>query len=306
MAKRGGRARQKNSREIRFRQIEAKRKKKIISDLNRDEKFLAAQEKTWRRLVAALKTPHMKPEVERFFRVFPSCAVVSLVREFLATVRDKKTRELLWDYVKFSLRYDVEFVLHRNGRKGRIKLDLIYPEPKGDAFQVKIVHGKTEPVSESRRSRRLGSNFEMPVEEIPEYCQQQVNQGEARYIRVDDRSVESLLTDFEHFAYDAEKVVFIEHRAEKPYLLLLIGGKVSKKILRNAQKTITKFQRTQMGSRLAGRKRSPKTLDKMRKIFVASRKKGISGIDLGYRFAPEYSYESKQNFVSMTKKLLKK
>ena len=305
MVKRVGKAKQRKLRADRLRNL---KRRKIISDLNCDKQFLIAKEKIWCRLNAALHSPDTKSDVVRFFQVFPGCSVglVPLIREFLGSLRDKGLGNLLWDYVRFSLRYSADFELRRPGSKGRFNFAIVYPEPKADSFRAKLVHQEFEPFSESRwRGARI-ANFEIPVEEVPKYCQEQVIQGEARYFRIDDRWLESVLTNIESLAYDSNKVVFIEHRAEIPYLHLLIGGTVSKKILRNAQKAITKFQLTRMGSKLAGAKLSTDTLEQLKRVLVALRGKAISGKEIALEKLPGLKFQSALNFVSNTKNFLKK
>ena len=66
----------------------------------------------------------------------------------------------------------------------------------------------------------------------------------------------------EHVAYFPEGITFVLHNAEQPYLLCLVGEKVSVELWRKLSTTVTGIFRKKFGRGKAGR---PKDLSKLRK-----------------------------------------
>ena len=82
---------------------------------------------------------------------------------------------------------------------------------------------------------------------ILEKLEKLIEVGKAKFVQIDDKDGSSVLTELEAFAYDADSLTFICHRAEQPYIICLVGEKVSSQLWREAAPAIHSLQRKYFG-----------------------------------------------------------
>jgi hypothetical protein len=109
-------------------------------------------------------------------------------------------------------------------------------------------------------------SFESERINIPPAVQEQITSGKVKFVEFEDESWSSALNELEHFAYYPEGLTFVLHQAEQPYLLCLIGEKVSDKLWRQASPVKTALLKKSLGRGTAGRRRDPKRLRESIKI----------------------------------------
>jgi hypothetical protein len=121
-----------------------------------------------------------------------------------------------------------------------------------------------------------------------------------------------MLSQLEQFAYFSEGITFMVHEAEHPYLLCLVGEKLSIPKWRELGKVIHQLQRKYLRREKAGR---PPDLDRLNKLYSELEQPGsLKGKAYEVRPKPtekqmlqsrESSLESSQVYVSRKRKELK-
>jgi hypothetical protein len=220
------------------------------------------------------------------------------IRGYLTTLRPPALKMLLWRYVRYALRFDAFFALKRKRKMTGKFFALRFAPPKGSTFGAILKGHELEPRTKFPPHLVEMGNFEEELKGVPGPLDSQIKKGEAKYIKIDDRSPQSLLTTIEQLMYEPESVGFVEHKAERPYLFIMIGEKASKKTLRELQKSITTFQRERLGQRMGGR---PVDIGQLRRFRNLSRKPGSAKVQ-ATKIMPNVTVQSAQNASSRYKK----
>lgn len=285
---------QANPRFIRYRELKWKKARSLAED----DKFLTQTENLRKALDKAFqKYPR---EIGKFFSLFGFCTIFQIpnIGGYLATLRPPTLKKLLRRYVRYALRFDAFFALKRKRKITRKNFVLYFAPPKGSMFGAILKGHELEPRAKFPPHLVEMGNFEEELKGVPGPLNNQIKMGEVKYIQIDDRSRQSLLTMIEQLMYEPESVGFIEHKAERPYLFLMIGEKASKETLRELQKSITAFQRERMGRRRGGR---PVDIGQLRRFRNLSRKPGSAKVQ-ATKIMPNVTVQSAQNASSRYKK----
>jgi len=107
--------------------------------------------------------------------------------------------------------------------------------------------------------------------DVPLPLAEATKQRKAKFVRIDDGDGSSCLSILEQVTYFPEGLTFILHNAEQPYLMCLIGEKVSTALWRELGKTVSAMLRENFGRGTAGR---PTDLSKLRKVEKLLKKPG--------------------------------
>jgi hypothetical protein len=261
------RALEKDPRVVRAREVERQR---IVRQkaLENDEQFVLMKANLERELVKAYSSH--SAEISSFFHRFslPSAFGMRNVKDELKNIADVNLRRLLEDYIIFSNRFRVQFML--NGNPPSIKALVL--GPPGKKFHVKVVGAHLEPIRKQPLPDEPYSDF-FEAENfavLPE-IQELIDRGDATFVQIEDSGDYSLLKDLESFAYKDDGVAFLFHRAEQPYLLCLFGEKANKQLLARAGKGISAFQREFFRRAQGGR---PRNMEKLKNAMELETKSG--------------------------------
>jgi len=259
-----------------------------------DDKFVIETEKLRNALLAAHKQEPR--EVMRFFRLFsyPAMPKIAEIRRYLGRLNNQRLRQLLWRYVKYASQFGVGMTVRSKKRLFRL---LALP-PKGPRFHARLVKDQLMPVRSCPEHLYDSSLFESDRVETPVALRGQIERGEAKFIRIEDPFSTSVLSQIEDLTYDPASVTFVLHKAERPYLLLMIGEKVGKDVVSRAGGTITAFQREYFKRRRGGRNRD---ISKLRRARNLLRRPGSSK-EKALTLMPHNTPEAAQSFLSKTKK----
>lgn len=230
--------------------------------LERDKYFVIEKAK----IIGALERAYARQpqSIRDFFRHYrnPSPQKWVGIRGFLTNSRDTKLRRTLRRYVSFSARFGLILNL-REKQEHHFEEHLLVPW--ASIFHVILKQNRFYAVGRHDSEERL-VRFEAKGLEIPGVLQAQINEEVARFLQIEDKTHTSVLSDIEQFAYHSEGVTFVLHRAEQPYLYLLVGEKTTNKVLRKAARVVIAFQRDLFKREKAGR---PPSTDSMKKGITA-------------------------------------
>jgi hypothetical protein len=241
-------------------------KRRLIArkrELDTDEQFII-EEARLQGEFEKFFAKYPKP-LKEFFRQFSSFYGFRLgqIKQFLDSLSDERLRRLLNRYIAFVSRFGVQFKFHE--RQPRFRRDVLIPY--GSKFHVRMVKRHFEPGQGSiDQDAQFGDSFESERINIPPAVQEQITSGKVKFVEFEDESWSSALNELEHFAYYPEGLTFVLHQAEQPYLLCLIGEKVSDKLWRQASPVKTALLKKSLGRGTAGRRRDPKRLRESIKI----------------------------------------
>jgi hypothetical protein len=88
---------------------------------------------------------------------------------------------------------------------------------------------------------------------VPRALDEAITGGDAKFMQIDDQEGTSLLSTLEYVGYFPEGITVVLHKAEQPYVQLLIGEKVTTAQLRRVGKAVTALLREEFGRGKAGR-----------------------------------------------------
>jgi hypothetical protein len=225
-----------------------------------DPKYVVAGE----RLVRALEREYARnPEaVTEFFRQFRWPTVLKLKR---INSYDKVLKKALRRYVRYAYRFHVMFVLRRKEPHFR-PVELLPGEAK---FNVRLTNGQLAPLRATSNEEPIDASFQSP---LPKAVELAISSGEAKFVRIDDRKGgSSVLSTLESFAYFADGITFVVHQRQRPYVLCIVGEKVTNALWRKASKALSALLHHHHGRGRAGR---PKDLQKWRKTRGLLKKPG--------------------------------
>jgi hypothetical protein len=231
-----------------------------VQTLESDPQYVVERDK----LISKLEEEYARnpKRVSAFFRQFrwPIAPKLEALQSFLSRVKkDKKLREILSRYVIFANRFRVAFVL----RTKAPHFNPIVLLPGGAKFHVKVKKGQLTPVRSISDEESIDTSFESSFESrevsFSDPLRLAIGSLEGNFVLIDDNEGSSLLSILEAVAYFPEGMTFVLHRAEQPYLLCLVGRKISDDLWRKAYKTVSAFLREELAGGKAGR---PKDLQK--------------------------------------------
>jgi hypothetical protein len=198
--------------------------------------------------------------VTDFFRRFswPIASKSKKLNTFLRNMPDTALRTTLRQYCTYANRFRVVFVL----RKHSPHFELLELLPSAAKFHVRIEDGQLAPIIPTDEDDPIDISFESEQIEVPRPLNEAIDAGKAKFVRIDDQEGSSCLSILEHVAYFPEGITFVLHDAEQPYLLCLIGEKVSVERWRNLSTTVTALLRQEFDRGKAGH---PVNLSKRRR-----------------------------------------
>ena len=235
--------------------------------LARDKEFVRWTMKLRRRLERAFASD---PEtVRQFFRSYssPTGSRRLKIKAYLRGIEKEEVRVTLRSYAEYFARFRVRMYFRKKSPHFRTQLLL----PWSNKFHAKILNGHLHPCTD--RGGPYIDQFETDKLEVPSPLEELIETGGAKFFRIDDKDGSSVLTEIEAFAYHAEGLTFILHRAEIPYLICLIGEKTSSKTWRAAERTLHVLQREYYSRVNAG---VPADIKQILKVAAAARKSGSS------------------------------
>jgi hypothetical protein len=191
--------------------------------LEKDPQFLLETERLQSQFENALG--QYPKSLGEFFRQFsyPIGARLGRLENFFTSPDNEPLKALLKRYVKYVARFGVVFRL----RKGRPHFPWELQVPWGSKFHVRLVNEHFEPATGYPGGDAPYEDFfESERLEVLPVLQKHIASGKAKFVRIDDESLSSVLSKLEDFAYYAEGLTFVLHNAQQPYLLCLIGEKV--------------------------------------------------------------------------------
>ena len=191
--------------------------------------------------------------VMAFFRDFSDPAGVHRYKapEFLKTLKNKKVKLLLGEYLKYAMRFGVVLRLRRRGFEEE------YLIPWGTKFHVRIKKEHFEPVDGYPGDEDTPFEYFFESDSVKTWpaLSKQMSLGRAKFVLIEDSEQTSILTRLEAFAYHPDGLTFVFHNAEQPYLFCLVGEKVTNAIWRDASTSVSSFLSRNFNRGKAGRPR---------------------------------------------------
>jgi hypothetical protein len=135
--------------------------------------------------------------------------------------------------------------------------------PWGKKFHVKLAKDNFLPARPYQGTDEPYDYFyESDGLDVSAALRDQIESGIAKFVRIEDKTSDSVLSKLERFAYFPEGITFVLHAAEQPYLLCLIGEQVTDETWRKAHKVVSALLREHFDRGKAGR---PPKIGKMKK-----------------------------------------
>jgi hypothetical protein len=235
-----------------------------LRKLNADPEFLIRTDRVKRSLLELRNT---EPTFfEGFFRRFTPLILLNRnhVKKLLREVENGAARKIFREYVLYASRFKVRML-------GTARTFRPQPfDPPEGKFRAKIVDGHLRCVGEEHPREPLYEYLFLDERmAVAPNLQQLIEEGQAKFFRLDDSKGSSLLNEIEYLAYQPSGLTFIVHYAQRPHIYLLIGENVSTdRILRSAGKVITAMQKMLFKRKKAGR---PTSIAKLKKAIRISR-----------------------------------
>ena len=123
-------------------------------------------------------------------------------------------------------------------------------------FHVKVVKNNLEPQEPFWWDEQtpISDYYGSPKVTIGVELQRLIDAGVAKFVQIEDGKKRSLLTQLMDFAYSPDEITFLLLNMDQPYVLCVIGEKVSvDDIWRRASRVVSEFQKTKYGRTMAGR-----------------------------------------------------
>jgi len=268
-------------------------------ELSGDKEFIVATERLRKEILGALKK--FPKSVREFFHRFgyPTGTHQSELNDFIYSVAQASLRRLFRQYLKYVARFGT--VLRLNKRRAVIALE--YLIPWGSTFHVRLGRGRFEPINEVLDDDVPSEYFfESDDVQMPNALRAQVTSGAAKFVEIEDDNWTSVLSKLEYFAYYAEGLTFVLHKAEQPYLLCLVGEKVSNELWRRASKAVSAIHRENFNRGKAGR---PADLVRFKKMIKVRKRPGLLKEKLAITGESEKNFLSEQAYSSRVGKSLR-
>jgi hypothetical protein len=258
-------------------------------ELDTDKQFLLEEERLQRQFEKFF-TKYPK-KLKQFFHRFPSFYGFRLgqIKLFLDALGNLPLRRLLNRYIKFASRFGVQFRFQE--RRPHFQREILIPW--GSKFHVRMVEKQFVPGD--------GDSVESGRVNIPPAVQEQINSGNVKVVLIEDEDWSSALNELEHFAYYPEGLTFVVHHAEQPYLLCLVGEKVSDKAWRQASRVKTALLKKSLGRGTAGR---PSDLKRLREAIKIRQRGGPLKGKIKQNDELKNPVESEQAYLSRVGKSL--
>lgn len=238
-------------------------RKRRHQELTTDPMFVQGTDALTRQLERAYaQNPRV---ITDFFHKFswPSASKLKSVNAFLRNIQNTALKKTLWQYVQYANRFRVVFPFQKHSPHFKV-LELL---PAGAKFHVKIVKGQLTPTRPAYDEEPVDSSFESEETEVPKQLDKAIKRGQAKFVCIDDKEGSSCLSVIEHVTYFPEGITFVLHNAEQPYVLCLIGEKISVELWRQLSKTVTAIFRMKFGRGKAGRPKDLKKLKQAKKLL---------------------------------------
>jgi hypothetical protein len=234
--------------------------------LSTDPKYVVARDRLSHRLEKEYARNTVT--VTEFFRLFgwPTPLKLKSLKSYLSRLQDKVLKKVLRRYVRFANRFHVIFLLRRKKPHFR-PIELLPGEAK---FHVRMKNGQLESLRATHGEEPIDASFQSNLR-LPKPVQLAISSGEAKFVRIEDKDGSSVLTTLESIAYFSEGIAFIVHQRERPYLLCIVGEKVTNALWRKASKAVSALLHRHHGRGRAGR---PKDIKKYRKTRHLLKKPG--------------------------------
>jgi len=229
-----------------------RRRLATILSLRRDSQF---QDETFAVRSVLEQALEFNPDsVRDFFERFPGPTVFAL-RSVLTYVRRQEVpglRRALVQYVKYAHRFGSYFALAKRGARFVLRQHVRI----GAKFHVRLRKQHLEPISRSPTDIPDVEFFESKSLNVPQKLQKLIDADKARYVLVEDASFDSVLNEFEDFAYTPDGITFIVHKSLTPYIFCMIGERFTKPMLREAGTALSALQREYFERGKGGRRRN--------------------------------------------------
>jgi hypothetical protein len=270
-------------------------------ELNKDKQFILETAK----LKIDLKNFLAKREahVRSFFHKFgePVGPRLREARQFVRSIKSKKLKGVLGDYIKYAARFGVWFRLR--GKSFRLKYEI----PWGTKFHVKLVEEHFEPADGQAGGGPYEYYFEADRMTVPDGLEKLIVSGKGKFVLIEDEHSSSALSELEYFANYPEGLTFIVHAAEQPYLLCLIGEKVSDKVWKQASTARSELLRECFKRAKAGR---PPDISRLRRTIDLRSRPGSQKSKISVPDEPQKDtlkrFLSEQSYISRVGAALRK
>lgn len=263
-------------------------------ELGKDEQFVLLTERLRSRFENAL-TKHGSILVH-FLRKYgyPAGPCLAEALEFLNNdVKNTSLKALLRGYLTYAARFGVRFRLA--GKRPHFHLE--YLVPWGSKFHVKLVREQFEPVGAyPGDDEQFEDYFEADRMTLPASLEKLIASSKGKFALIEDVSWSSALSRLEYFASFPEGLTFVVHDAERPYLLCLIGEKVTDDDWKKASPARSALLRKYFNRGKAGRRRNIRRLReaiKLRKRPGPLKNKVVPHGDEAKFFDSGYAYLSR-------------
>jgi hypothetical protein len=137
--------------------------------------------------------------------------------------------------------------------------------------------------------------FEADRMEVPPGLEKLVTSGKAKFVLIEDESWSSALSKLEYFANYPEGLTFVVHEAEQPYLLCLIGEKVSDKVWKQGSRARNALQKKYFNRGKAGR---PPNIPRLRRTIKQRKSPGALKSKIILEDNPDKKLSSEQSYSS--------
>jgi hypothetical protein len=185
---------------------------------------------------------------------------LSELNDFLDSIGNAKLRKLFEKYLKYVARFGVVARL----KKGKAGLTFEYMVPWGMNLHVRLVNGHFEP-GKGHPGGNTPSEYFFESNSVPKSpnLRRKLKAADAKVVVIDDENWSSVLTKMEYIAYDPERLTFILHDAEQPYLFCLVGEKATNKSWNKASTVVSAFLRENFNRGKAGRRMNLRRFQEM-------------------------------------------
>ena len=248
--------------------------------------------------------------VSKFFRrfgQFGSPYSIQKILHFLKSLYESKKRKIavaLYKYIQYSIRFGVVM----RTLKGVPQFKPVVIPQVARKFHAKITRNFLKPVRPVPKDHEMAEYFEEPDLQEPSELGKNFDPALVNYFVIEDRRDDSLLKQIEAVAYNPDRITFIQHNAEIPFLFCLIGENFQKKDFKNALSFVTRFQHERFG-RGAGRPRDTQRLkQEIRALQNLSGAQKAAAFDLAakrFRSVSVSKMTTAQNRLSRLKRKIK-
>lgn len=206
-----------------------------------------------------------------FFKTFPNLIKSKLpfLRDFVASIDDSALQKLLLRYVRYCLRFGVTFKYHP---KRKPYFTVQFEVPYSEILHVRLVGDSIRPVSaQTGLDEPYDYFFESRTIVTPSALARCIRAGSMRYVIIEDRRNDSILSKLEEIAEHPDGITVLLHRLEHPKLFCLVGERVDAKMWEKAYPVLRQLIEENLHRTTSGR---PADLKKFNKGVRLRKKPG--------------------------------